>query len=178
MMAARTLDFTPADAPADLEVADRDAFVAAMAGAVTGVTVITTDGPAGRFGLTVSATASVSADPPMVLACLNTKSPAAAAVRANGVFGLNLLGAAQSAIADVFAGRAERRYDFGCADWTEAATGSPLLADAVAALDCRVVSTQVAGTHLIVIGRVARVTSTAAAALAHSRRAYGAIAAR
>lgn len=158
--------------------ADRDAFVAAMAGAVTGVTVLTTDGAAGRFGLTVSATASVSADPPMLLACVNSRSPAAAAIRRNGAFGISLLGAGQSWIADIFAGRSspDRNYDFDCADWRAAASGAPLLKDAVASFDCELVSAQEAGSHIVFIGRVASVSSTPAPALAHSRRAYGAIA--
>ena len=66
-------------------------FTAAMGLAATGVSVVTTDGPAGRFGLTVSAVSSVSAEPPLVLCCINRKSPAMAAVEANGVFAVNLL---------------------------------------------------------------------------------------
>src|ERR1700752_3118648 len=86
----------------------RDAFIEAMRRAATGVTLVTTDGPAGRFGVTVSAFASVSADPPMLLACINRKSPAAAAIAANGGFCVNVLSAEQSPLADVFAGRPER----------------------------------------------------------------------
>lgn len=46
-------------------------FIMAMAAAATGVSVTTTEGSAGRFGLTVSAISSVSAEPPMLLACVN-----------------------------------------------------------------------------------------------------------
>ena len=60
-------------------VASQD-FRAAMGLAATGVSVVTTDGPSGRFGLTVSAVSSVSADPPLVLICINRKSPAIAAL--------------------------------------------------------------------------------------------------
>ena len=51
------------------------AFVEGMRGAVTGVNIVTTDGAAGRFGVTVSAFSSVSAEPPMVLVCINQRSP-------------------------------------------------------------------------------------------------------
>ena len=100
-----------------------------MAEAATSVTLVTTDGPAGRFGVTVSAFASVSADPPMLLACINRKSPAAAAIAANGGYCVNVLSAAQSFLADVFAGRSERfaPYDFGSADWQRADGGWRLL---------------------------------------------------
>lgn len=83
-------------------------FVAAMGLAATGVSVVTTDGPAGRFGLTVSAVSSVSAEPPLVLVCINRKSPAMAAVEANGVFAVNLLSAAHRAYAETFSGARAR----------------------------------------------------------------------
>ena len=45
-----------------------------MGAAVTGVSVVTTDGAGGRLGLTVSSMASVSADPPMLLVCIGRRS--------------------------------------------------------------------------------------------------------
>ncbi len=50
---------------------NRDRFVDAMNRAVTGVTVVTTDGELGRFGQTVSAMSSVSAEPPTLLICIS-----------------------------------------------------------------------------------------------------------
>ena len=47
----------------------RDSFIAAMRQAATGVTVVTTDGAAGRRGVTVSAMTSVSAEPPRDARC-------------------------------------------------------------------------------------------------------------
>lgn len=133
----------------------RGIFLQAMAEAATSVTLVTTNGPAGRFGVTVSAFASVSADPPMVLACINRKSPAAAAIAANGGFCVNVLSTGQSFLADVFAGRSERYrpYDFGCADWRRAEAGWRL-ADAVAAFDCELDREVAAGTHQVLFGRV------------------------
>src|SRR5688572_19079779 len=114
----------------------RTGFLQAMAEAATSVTLVTTDGPAGRFGVTVSAFASLSPDPPRLLACINRKSPAAAAIAANGGYCVNVLAAAQSFLADVFAGRSERfaPYDFGCADWQQAESGWRLL-DSIASFD-------------------------------------------
>ena len=42
----------------------RQRFLTGMSNAACTVSVVTTDGPAGRFGVTVSAMASVSADTP------------------------------------------------------------------------------------------------------------------
>lgn len=160
--------------PAPLALADREAFISAMTGAVTGVHVLATEGPAGRFGVTVSAVASVSADPPMVLACVNRRSPAAAAIRDNGVFSVNLLADRQAHISDVFAGRAADRapFDFDCAEWYEGPTGCKLLKGAVASFDCVVESACDAGSHVVVIGRVVHARGAEHAPLAHHRRIY------
>ena len=154
----------------------RRSFLEAMAEAATGVTLVTSDGPAGRFGVTVSAFASVSADPPMLLACINRKSPAAAAIAANGGFCVNVLTAAQSFLADVFAGRSDRYapYDFTCADW-QRTEGGWRLTDAVASFACALDREVAAGSHQILIGHVLathRNRQADAGSLVYSRRAY------
>ena len=154
----------------------RTSFLQAMAEAATSVTLVTTDGPAGRFGVTVSAFASVSADPPMLLACINRKSPAAAAIAANGGYCVNVLSAAQSFLADVFAGRSDRfsPYDFGCADWVRGDSGWRL-SGAVATFECALEREIAAGTHQVLIGRVLathRDAQADASSLVYARRAY------
>jgi flavin reductase len=154
----------------------RRSFLEAMANAATGVTLVTTDGRAGRLGVTVSAFASVSADPPMLLACINRKSPAAAAITANGGFCVNVLTTAQSFLADVFAGRSERfpPYDFGCADW-QRVEGGWRLVDSVASFVCALDREVAAGSHQVLIGRVLATHRNAPAdtsSLVYSRRAY------
>lgn len=153
---------------------ERAAFVSAMSGAVTSVNVVTTDGTGGRFGVTVSAMASVSADPPMLLVCVNRRSPACAAIEENGVFCVNLLAANQHDISDVFAGhpREGEAFDFRCAEWQATVTGSARLPGAASTFDCAVHSSQVVGTHTIFVGRVVDVTASESAPLAHCRRSY------
>jgi len=154
----------------------RVSFLQAMAEAATSVTLVTTDGPAGRFGVTVSAFASVSADPPMLLACINRKSPAAAAIAANGGFCVNVLTAAQRFLADVFAGRSERYapYDFGCADWERTEYGWRLV-DSIASFTCALDREIAAGTHQVLIGGVLATHRGAMpdlTSLVYARRAY------
>ena len=154
-----------------------DRFIAAMAGAATQVSVVTTDGPARRFGVTVSAFSSVSAEPPLVLVCINRRSPAIAAIEANNAFCVNLLRDDQADVANCFAGRPGdiAPYDFTCAAWQNAATGAPVLTGAIANFDCTVETTYDAGTHRIFIGRVQQALSRDAAPLAFSKRAYQAL---
>lgn len=158
--------------PQPLECPNR--FVAAMGRAAAGVSVVTTDGPAGRFGVTVSAVSSVSAEPPMVLACINRRSPVVEAVARNGVFCVNLLARAQRPIADIFAGRpqAGAPYDFGCAEWLMGASGSPMLPETAASFDCALEMACDAGTHRVLIGRVLRAEGGETDPLVYSARAY------
>jgi len=156
-------------------IADRNAFVNAMRGAVTGVNVVTTDGPAGRFGLTVSAFSSVSADPPMVLICINRRSPADAAVSENGRFCVNVLSTKQRDIADIFAGYPAEGapYDFTAARWDKSYTGAPSLVEAIATFDCAVEITIDSGSHTVYVGRVLGVKEGEGSPLLYTDRAYG-----
>lgn len=154
---------------------DRRDFIDAMSRAATGVGILTTDGPAGRFGLTVNSMASVSADPPMVLVCVRAASPAAAAIRGNAAFGLNLLGAENAETADCFAGRAGKTeaFDFACADWEEAGGPAPLLKGALAAFSCRLEQVIEAGSHLLFIGLVLAARQGEGTPLLYVDRRYG-----
>ena len=133
-------------------------FVAAMGLAATGVSVVTTDGPAGRFGLTVSAVSSVSAEPPL----------------ANGVFAVNLLSSAHRAYAETFSGRPREGspFDFSNHDWRDGETGLPLVTDATAIFECEMHDRLDAGTHRIFIGRVVAAHSGAADPLVYCNRAF------
>ncbi|MEP1443925.1 MAG: flavin reductase family protein [Hyphomicrobiales bacterium] len=82
----------------------REDFIQAMRAVAHSVTVVTTDGVAGRHGATVSAFCSVSADPPTVLVCLNAASRIGELVKANGVFTVNVLQQGSDAVAKRFAG--------------------------------------------------------------------------
>lgn len=162
---------SPGASSSNVQAAD---FLAAMRVQATAVNLVTTDGGAGRFGVTVSAVASVSAEPPLILACVNRRSPAVAAIKRNGVFCVNALHAGQAEIANVFAGRPSQgtAFDFACADWVPGVTGSPELAGALASLDCEVYETIDAGTHTVFIGRVIGAISRADRPLLYCDRQF------
>lgn len=138
--------------------AARDAFIAAMRRVAASVTVVTTDGKAGRFGATVSAFTSVSADPPTVLVCLHGQSRIAKAVAANGQFCVNVLPQGSDAIADRFAGL----HDADVADrFTDIAYhqpgGAPPELDGATSFRCRKDQVVAGGSHLVVFGAVLEV---------------------
>jgi len=152
----------------------RDRYLEAMSEAAATVSVVTTDGPAGRAGVTVSAMCSVSADPPTILVCVHHLSPACQAIRANGVFCVNVLGDEQSAISDTFAGRSPTPGGdkFDGTEWRALATGAPALVDPLVALDCRLVEHLRQGSHYIFIGEVADIALGNGAPLVYAKRAY------
>jgi flavin reductase len=157
--------------------AGRVDFLDAMASAVTGVNVVTTDGEAGRLGLTVSAMISVSADPPLLLVGIRRSSALAPVLLANGAFGLNALAAHQAPIADTFAGRPSRGlpYDFAAAVWDTGASGVPLLRDAAARFECHVAGHLDAGTHTLVLGAVRAAYESDRPPLAYARRRFASL---
>lgn len=160
----------------------RDRFLAGMSAAAATVNVVTTDGLAGRFGVTVSAMSSVSADGewPTLLVCLHHGSAAAAAILSNGVFCVNVLREDQSAVSDCFAGRVTTADGdrFSCAGWLPQVSGSPRIAGALVAFDCRLASATRVGTHHVFVGAVQDIhLDRPGSPLLYANRAYGRLAA-
>ncbi len=168
-----TATATPVVATA-ADTAARTRFVEAMGQVATGVTVVATEGGTGRCAQTVSAMCSVSADPPMVLVCVNRRSPAAAAILAHGAFAVNVLADSQADVSDTFAGRPTRGapYDFAAASWHAGPHGQPLLDGAVAGFECRVASAHQEGSHTVFVGSVLRSTAGDGTPLVYHGRGY------
>ena len=156
----------------------RERFLGGMSAAACTVNVVTTDGSAGRFGVTVSAMSSVSADTayPTLLVCVHHLSPAAQAIIDNRVFCVNVLRDDQSYISDCFAGRWKTADGdkFSCVNWTTQTTGAPRVVDPLVAFDCTVVSHQRIGTHYVVFGEVVDLfLAEPGSPLIYANRAYG-----
>jgi flavin reductase len=155
-------------------VVERDVFIEAMSRAVTGVTVVTTDGPAGRAGMTVSAMSSVSADPPTLLVCVNAASRTGTAIERNGVFCVNVLDSSQAAVADRFAGRDAKTTDrFAVGDWRRGVSGAPGLYGAVVRFDCAVHLAAAIATHTVYFGHVIDAAFENCVPLLYWQRQYG-----
>jgi len=120
------------------------------------VQLITAVDGAERRGVTITASCSVSDDPPTVLACLNAANRRNDIFTRGGGFALNLLGSRHLGLAHAFSGRDQLEMDrrFALGRWTQLTTGAPILTDALVALDCRLVEARVMATHLILFGEV------------------------
>jgi flavin reductase (DIM6/NTAB) family NADH-FMN oxidoreductase RutF len=156
----------------------RQRFLSGMSHAACTVNVVTTDGAAGRHGVTVSAMVSVSADGPQptLLVCIHHRSAVAAALLENGVFCVNVLRDDQAHISDSFAGRGNARglAKFDCTEWTTQVTGAPRVLDSLVAFDCRVTASERVGSHFVVFGSVQDIfVAGGGAPLIYANRAYG-----
>jgi flavin reductase (DIM6/NTAB) family NADH-FMN oxidoreductase RutF len=153
---------------------DSRSFRDALSRFGSGVTVVSLRDPEGTAGITVSAFCSVSLEPPMVLVCVGHRSRLHARLLAAGRFGVSVLAADQQALSDRFAGRPDVEQQ---PEWREEGWASPVLAGALAQLDCEVAQAIEAGDHTILLGRVLRAESQDGAALAYWRGGYRTISA-
>ncbi len=120
----------------------------------TGVAVVTTLDEQGRpRGLTAQSVASVSAEPPLLLVCIDRVSRTLPALRASGRFVVNFLRADRNALCAVFASKAADK--FAGVAWRRAANGMPVLhEDSLAHAECTTERELEAGDHIVVVGLV------------------------
>jgi flavin reductase (DIM6/NTAB) family NADH-FMN oxidoreductase RutF len=138
-----------------------DDFKRAMRHLAGGVTIIATEHQGVRTGLAATSVCSVSADPPTVLICINSTASAHDPIRESGRFSVNLLASDHDRIARGFSGqdgvRREDRFSLG--SWAPLVTGAPVLENALASFDCRVVEVVKMSTHSVFFGAVAGIAS-------------------
>lgn len=141
---------TPRSSSPEVDAPRADGFRDLMAGWPTGVAVVTGADGARPLGCTVTALASVSAEPPLLLVSLAARSRTLAAAERTGVFGLCVLSAAQRHLARAFAaGDPTARFAGVPYRWT---LGVPLLHGTAACAVCAVRDTIAVADHVLVLG--------------------------
>ncbi len=120
----------------------------------TGVALITTRyGEGDRiWGMTANSVTSLSLDPSLVLFTVDRRNAIYEYLLMGKCFAVNLLTIHQEAISHRFSMRGPK--DFSGLNLTVAETGAPVLADALAFLDCRVIQNMAGGDHDIFIGEI------------------------
>lgn len=120
----------------------------------SGVTIVTVKAGEQIHGLTVSAFASVSPDPPLIAIIIDHRHRAHALLEREGaVFAVNILHQDQLDLSNRFAWvKDQDRFAEG--KWQTAVTGAPILTDGLAWLDCTISAHYPAGTHTIYVGQV------------------------
>ncbi len=128
-------------------------FKAAMRRLASSVCIITTRHDDAPAGLVATAVCSVSADPPMLLVCINQQAQCHGALAQAGRFCVNLLAADQAQLADRFA-RAHSANRFEGLSYDSLTTGAPALTDASIAFDCETVNAVTGGSHTVFFGKI------------------------
>lgn len=118
----------------------------------TGVTVVTTRHDGEIQGMTANAVTSLSLHPPLVLVAVDKTAAMHAALTASRSFVLNILRDNQEQLSRRFAQRGPKEVND--VTWIAAASGSPILADALAWVDCRLAEILPGGDHDIFIGEI------------------------
>lgn len=130
---------------------DRD-FRAAVGQFATGVVIATGCLEGEPSGFAAQSFASLSLDPPLVALCPAKSSTSWPKLQASGNFCINILGADQQSVCDIFSQTGIDKFaDIG---WQPGETGSPVLAGVLAYIDCELAVEHDAGDHTVAIGRV------------------------
>lgn len=144
--------------------------MSALAGGVVLVTCWVGDRP---WGTTVTAFASVSADPPTVLVSLGTETVSARAITPAGRFGVSILAADQVAVARHGSVPGAAKFLDPLTETGHASNASPVVAGALAHLDCEVADVARVADHAVFFGLVRAARSSAGGApLLYHRRDY------
>lgn len=150
---------------------DPSTFRSVLGRFASGVTILTAlDGEGQDHGMTVSAFCSLSLNPPLVLACIDNQASMADALRTAEHFGVSILAEGQEALSRRFAGPEPDRFDG--IGFVRGSTGVPLLADALAHIQCRRVGEYPGGDHTIFLGEVEAASARSEQPLLYYRGGY------
>lgn len=153
--------FFPSHSPEETSCVAPELFRLGMRRVAASVHILTTEGPGGKAGLTVSSVCSVTDAPPTLLACLRRETLLCRLIKENKVFCLNTLPSTAQELADAFASRlglkemAQRfSYEPWAQEWGVRVTGSPALLSSRVCFDCRLTQIIPVSTHDVVFGEV------------------------
>jgi flavin reductase (DIM6/NTAB) family NADH-FMN oxidoreductase RutF len=146
----------------------------AMRSLAGGVSVITAGRGDDRTGATVTSATALSMDPPTMIVNINKNSSSWPIISRYGHFCVNILSADHQHIADRFAGiggvKGVARYEG--AHWTTLVSGAPVLAEALAAIDCEVEEIIERHSHAIILGRALATITGAGKSLIYANGGY------
>ena len=149
-------------------------FREAMAHLTSAVSIVTSDGSAGRIGITVSSVCSVTDSPATVLFCINKKSALHDIIKQNGKVCINVLNHQQEELAKHFANMLgssmEERFKWDI--WQRGKTNQFALKQAISALHGTITDTHEVGTHTIFIVQLEEINIMPQAGLIYFARQF------
>ncbi len=131
-----------------------DELKSVMATVAATVTIVTVRSDEGLIGLTVSAFLSVSADPAIILVCIDKATASLQAVLDAEGFTVNIMPEGAEDEAMLFATHGADK--FGASEWTEPETrnAGPVLTSSLARLECITIDRTEVGDHWVLYGSV------------------------
>jgi 3-hydroxy-9,10-secoandrosta-1,3,5(10)-triene-9,17-dione monooxygenase reductase component len=119
----------------------------------TGVVIVTAIEDTGEpVGMACNSFTSVSLDPPLVLFCAAKSSSTWPRIETSGKWAANFLDEDGEEVCRLFAEKGADR--FARIAYSPGRTGSPILEEALAFVDCETIDKHDAGDHVIVVGRI------------------------
>lgn len=150
---------------------DPDTFRSVLGRFASGVTVVTALDTNGRdFGLTVSAFASLSLVPPLIVVCIDHEASLHPVLTTARHFAVNVLAAHQEPLARRFSTLDGDRFDG--VGYVRGQTGVAVLEDALAVLECRKLHAFEGGDHTIFVGEVESASAGKGSPLLYYRGGY------
>jgi flavin reductase len=143
-----------------------------------GVSVLTVDSDGERMGVTVSSLVSISLEPPLIGVSIGKQASLYELLRRAGAFGISLLGADQSALAQRFAAGFPPLVHWQGIETRTGPTGfAPLLAGARGWIEASIRDAHDAGDHTLYVAHVLSVElGPARGGLVYLDRAYHGVA--
>jgi len=139
---------------------DADQFKKGMRHLAASVTILTVGFPDGRrYGMTATAVCSVSAEPPILLCCVNRKASSHPHFLEADVFGINVLASEDEELAKRFASTSPPHERFAAGEWQGSESRVPLLRSAAATFLCRKKDAVEMGEHTVFFGEVVDVAT-------------------
>jgi len=136
---------------------NKDEFRAALGRFASGVTIVTArDAKGNLHGITVSAFCSVSLEPPLVLVCIDINTSSHQALTQTKSFVVNFLREDQQRISERFASYLPDKFE--AVKYRSGIDDLPVLEDALANLECRLVNSHANGDHTIFVGQIEKAT--------------------
>ncbi len=152
---------------------DRETYLEIMRAFPTGVAIVTAlDEQGAPRGLTTNAVTSVSADPPLLIVCVDLESRTLPAIRGSGAFVVNFMAAETEDVCRLFASKAEDK--FSRLSYDMSSRKLPILRlHALAWAECSIERELQLGDHVVFVGLVEDgATTTQRSPIAYFSRAF------
>lgn len=154
-------------------------FRDAMANLPAAVNIVTTQGAAGRCGITATAVCPLTDTPPTLLVCINLNSAINPVFLKNQRMCINVLNPQQEEMARHFAGMTAMTMEdrFLLDGWQEGTLGQPVLIEALASLEGFISQIRALGTHQLYLVEIRhiRLTESSEAGLIYFKRRFHAL---